>query len=44
MSMMGSYIVVAAGLPPEGTGIDVLLLVDWKKGHVTTVSRRQFFF
>ena len=40
MSMMGSYIIVAVGLPPEGTGIDVLLLVDWQKGHVTIVSRR----
>ena len=45
MSMMGPYIIVAAGLPPEGTGIDVLFLVDWQKGHVTTVSkRRQMFF
>jgi hypothetical protein len=39
MSMMGPYIIVAAGLPPEGTGIDVLFLVDWQKGHVTTVSK-----
>jgi hypothetical protein len=42
MSMMGSYIIVAVGLPPECTGIDVLLLVDWQKGHVTIVSRRFF--
>ena len=38
MSMMGPYIVIAVGLPPEATGIDILLLVDWQKGHVTTVS------
>jgi hypothetical protein len=36
---MGPYVIVAAGLPPEGTGIDVLFLVDWQKGHVTTVSK-----
>lgn len=40
MSMMGSYIIIAVGLPPEATGIDILLLVDWQKGHVTTVSKR----
>ncbi len=39
MSMMGPYLVVAVGLPPEGTGKDTLLLVDWQKGHVTTVSK-----
>jgi hypothetical protein len=38
MSIMGSYFVIAAGLPPEGTGKDILLLVDWQKGHITTVS------
>ena len=37
--MMGPYIIVAAGLPPESSGIDVLFLVDWQKGHITTVSR-----
>lgn len=37
--MMGSYIIVAVGLPPEGTGIDVLLLVDWQNGCVTIVCR-----
>ncbi|KAH9961904.1 hypothetical protein BC827DRAFT_245214 [Russula dissimulans] len=37
MSMMGPYLVVAAGLPPEGAGIDVLLLVDWQKGNITTL-------
>jgi hypothetical protein len=41
MSMMGPYIIVAVGLSPEGTGKDVLFLVDWQKGHVTTVSKRQ---
>ncbi|KAI0272224.1 hypothetical protein BGY98DRAFT_1099844 [Russula aff. rugulosa BPL654] len=41
MSMMGPYIIVAAGLPPEGTGIDVLFLVDWRKGHVTTLYSTQ---
>ena len=39
MLMMGPYIVIAVGLPPEATGIDILLLVDWQKGHVTTVSK-----
>ncbi len=42
--MMGSYIIVAAGLPPESTGIDILLLVDWQKGHVTTVSKKLFVY
>ena len=41
--MMGRYIVVAVGLRPESTGIDILLLVDWQKGHVTTVSNRICF-
>ena len=44
MSMMGSYIIIAAGLPPERTGIDVLLLVDWQTGHVTTVSKHEYLF
>jgi len=39
MSMMGPYVVVAAGLPPEVSGKDVLLLVDWQKGNITTVSK-----
>ena len=38
--MMGSYIVIAAGLPPERTGTDVLFLVDWQMGLVTKVSKR----
>ena len=41
MSTMGPYLIVAAGLPHEGTGIDALFLVDWQKGHVTTVSKKQ---
>ncbi len=41
MSVMGRYIIVAVGLPPEATGIDILLLVDWQKGHIATVSKRQ---
>jgi hypothetical protein len=41
MSMMGPYIVIAVGLPPAVTGIDILLLVDWQNGHVTKVSRRE---
>jgi len=43
MSMMGRYIIIAVGLPPEATGIDTFLLVDWQKGHVTTVSNRVRF-
>ena len=35
---MGSYIIIAVGLAPKVTGADVILLVDWQKGHVTTVS------
>lgn len=43
MSMIGPYIVIAAGLPPGVTGVDVLLLVEWQKGpgHVTEVSPGQ---
>jgi len=37
VSMMGPYVVIAAGLPPEIAGIDVLLLVDWQKGNITTL-------
>ena len=41
--MIGPYIVIAAGLPPGVTGVDVLLLVEWQKGpgHVTEVSPGQ---
>jgi hypothetical protein len=39
--MMGPYIVLAVGLPPAVTGIDVLLLVDWQKGGVIEVSHGQ---
>ena len=35
---MGPYIIIAAGLAPQVSGADVILLVDWQKGHVTTVS------
>lgn len=35
---MGSYIMIAVGLAPEFTGADVVLLVDWQKGHLTTVG------
>ncbi|KAI9453680.1 hypothetical protein F5148DRAFT_459379 [Russula earlei] len=38
MSMMGPYILIAAGLPPEGTGADILLLADWQKGNIVTLS------
>ena len=43
MSMMGRYIVIAVGLPPEAAGIDILLLVDWKNGHITTVGNPVLF-
>jgi hypothetical protein len=39
MSMMGPYILIVAGLPPAGAGIDVLLLVGWQEGHVTRISK-----
>ncbi|KAI0299982.1 hypothetical protein B0F90DRAFT_567536 [Multifurca ochricompacta] len=35
ISVMGPYIIVAAGLPPECAGVDVLLVVDWRSGCVT---------
>jgi len=35
---MGPFIVIAVGLTPEVTGPDVLLLLDWQKGDLTTVS------
>ncbi|KAI9456834.1 hypothetical protein BJY52DRAFT_1187669 [Lactarius psammicola] len=37
ISTMGSYIVIAVGLAPEFTGVDVILLLDWQKGHLTTL-------
>jgi len=36
---MGSYIVIAVGLAPGVTGADVILLLDWQKGDLTTVSQ-----
>ena len=37
MSMMGPYILIAAGHPDDGSD---LLLVDWQKGHVTKVGKK----
>lgn len=34
---MGSYIVIVVGLAPEVTGANIILLLDWQKGHVTTL-------
>jgi hypothetical protein len=41
---MGPHIIIAVGLAPEVTGADVILLVDWQKGHVTTVSPTGYDF
>ncbi|KAH9028720.1 hypothetical protein EDB84DRAFT_260872 [Lactarius hengduanensis] len=38
ISTIGSYIIIAVGLGPEVNGADVILLVDWQKGHLATVS------
>jgi hypothetical protein len=38
ISTMGSYIIIAIGLAPEVTGADLILLLDWRQGLLTTVS------
>lgn len=37
ISTIGSYIIIAVGLGPEVNGADVILLVDWQKGYLTTL-------
>lgn len=37
ISTMGSYIIIAIGLAPEVTGADLILLLDWRQGLLTTL-------